>query len=1166
MTTGDDTVDAHVAAAVARERTRLADALHDGALQDLMIAKQDLIEAMDGDRRSLDGLSGHLERVTATLRVVTSAMHEDSLDELGLTEALRRIVLPLNDRGQLDVSMHVDAAADVYNDTVIRDAARQLLANVAEHACATSAEVAVSVESGELTVRVTDDGVGCDASQAALARRDGHLGLPRIARLAYRLGGSFAIGRAEPHGTVAILRLPTSALHVSRLQAVLDQAPDAFVSMSRDGRVVEWNPQAERLFGWSRSEAIGATVAELIVPPGVRPAYEQGLARLVQSGRTKAPNRSIEVEALTKGGDLFPVEVTVAEVGNAEEATFNAFVRDIGARRAGERALQAAQRQFETAFAQAPIGMALVGLDGKWLKVNHALCQIVGRTEDDLLARTFQDITHPEDLDADLAHVAALLRGDTDRYQMDKRYLHSSGEVIWIKLSGTLVRDDSGAPLHFISQIEDVTRARESQRALARSEARLRAIFEHIPAGMALRGIDGRYELVNAYVAHRLALEPEEMLGRRAEDLFPELLPVVHAQDTQLLSSGEPLTEEMRVPLGDGTTGEFHVVRYPVREEDGTITGLGSFSVDITRRKRAERELDQQRRELADAQAIARVGSWSWEPISDDAEWSDELYRIFGRDPADGPATSAKLFAYVHAADRERISAGYAAAFGAAEAFELEYRIVAGTGEVRFLHALGRREPDGRYVGTVQDVSEVREAERSLRDAEQLLGLAFDHSPLGMTLSTPDRGVVRINQAFADMIGHSITELMTQQDPTRFTHPDDHALDREHIRALLDGDEGSERWEKRYIHAGGHSVWASVSVSLLRDAEGAPSHFVAQIEDISDRKQHEAEERALRAVAELVAAGAEPEIVFAAITEEIRVLLGASVAAVARFDHTTKTGVIVGGSADNSFELVGTTFELHEGTAAAQVFRTREPTRIEALDLPPSDPLTPTVERFALAAGVAAPILVADEVWGILGAAGPHPQVPDGAELRLARFAHLASLAITNLRTLASLAHRAATDPLTGIANRRTFHERLDSEVARACRYGRDLSVLLLDVDHFKAINDTHGHPVGDLVITELARRLAAEARGSELVARIGGDEFAWLLPESDHRGAASALERVRRAIEGTPFLGVGAVTLSAGIASTSTAGDAQHLMQAADRALYRAKARSRETTGDESR
>ncbi|MDG3005851.1 hybrid sensor histidine kinase/response regulator [Paludisphaera mucosa] len=131
------------------------------------------------------------------------------------------------------------------------------------------------------------------------------------------------------------------------------------------------------------------------------------------------------------------------------------------------------EERFRGAFDSAAIGMALVAPDGRWLKVNEALCEIVGYPSGELLGRTFQDVTHPEDVDADREEARRLLAGDTPSYRMEKRYLHKDGRVVWVMLSVSLVRDGEGAPLHFVSQIEDVTARRlfEVELRRARDEA-----------------------------------------------------------------------------------------------------------------------------------------------------------------------------------------------------------------------------------------------------------------------------------------------------------------------------------------------------------------------------------------------------------------------------------------------------------------------------------------------------------------------------------------------------------------------------------------------------------------------------------------------------------------------------------------------------------------------
>ncbi|HEX4009809.1 MAG TPA: diguanylate cyclase [Solirubrobacteraceae bacterium] len=125
-----------------------------------------------------------------------------------------------------------------------------------------------------------------------------------------------------------------------------------------------------------------------------------------------------------------------------------------------------ATQLFETAFANAPIGLALVSLEGRWLKVNGALCQWLGYTEAELLTQTFQEITHPDDLDADLRQVQRLIAGEIERYAMPKRYVTRDGDEVWANLSVSLVRDDQGRPVHFISQLEDISERKRLEIAL----------------------------------------------------------------------------------------------------------------------------------------------------------------------------------------------------------------------------------------------------------------------------------------------------------------------------------------------------------------------------------------------------------------------------------------------------------------------------------------------------------------------------------------------------------------------------------------------------------------------------------------------------------------------------------------------------------------------------
>ena len=152
-------------------------------------------------------------------------------------------------------------------------------------------------------------------------------------------------------------------------------------------------------------------------------------------------------------------------------------------RKRAEEELRRSEKRFRTSMEYAAIGMALVAPDGRWLRVNRALCKIVGYCEAELLATNFQSITHPDDLEADLNFVRRMLAAEIDTYEMEKRYIHKDGHPVWIQLNVSLVRDAEGHPVHFISQIQDITeRKRQASeladaRDVALESARLKAEF-----------------------------------------------------------------------------------------------------------------------------------------------------------------------------------------------------------------------------------------------------------------------------------------------------------------------------------------------------------------------------------------------------------------------------------------------------------------------------------------------------------------------------------------------------------------------------------------------------------------------------------------------------------------------------------------------------------------
>jgi diguanylate cyclase (GGDEF)-like protein len=218
-----------------------------------------------------------------------------------------------------------------------------------------------------------------------------------------------------------------------------------------------------------------------------------------------------------------------------------------------------------------------------------------------------------------------------------------------------------------------------------------------------------------------------------------------------------------------------------------------------------------------------------------------------------------------------------------------------------------------------------------------------------------------------------------------------------------------------------------------------------------------------------------------------------------------------------------------------------------------------------LEAIVFCPLIVADRVIGTLnvwredaapGSAETMPSFsPEEAQL-IKRFAMLAALAYDNARRRELLSEQARTDELTGLFNRRHFHERLAAELARAHRDDAPVGLVLLDVDDFKRVNDVHGHPVGDQVLIAFGAVLAGHVRAGDVVCRTGGEEFAVILPDADEAEAARCAQRLVAAVRGEIWTVAGPITASAGVAvAPADAPTVAALFKAADECLLAAKA-----------
>ena len=321
------------------------------------------------------------------------------------------------------------------------------------------------------------------------------------------------------------------------------------------------------------------------------------------------------------------------------------------------------------------------------------------------------------------------------------------------------------------------------------------------------------------------------------------------------------------------------------------------------------------------------------------------------------------------------------------------------------------------------------------------------------------------------------------------------------------------------------------------------------------------QQAALRELAIAVAEMRAPEVIYELVAKQAADVAGVDAGAVVRF-RVDGVGEVVGSWRMGS-RHTGSLIPLDGAAGVAVVARTGRAARMSAAEeLAAREPgtLAPGAS-VSLPGGVAVPIRVGRELWGsLLVVARTEEWIPPDLEERLSTFAELVGLAITNTDTSARLLSQATSDPLTGLLNHRAFQERVESEVGRAQRYERPLTLVLLDLDFFKSINDAYGHQAGDTALMHAAGILERCARAGDVLGRIGGDEFALLLPETNAEQALPIAERWAAEFREAP-VGVAAhLTMSAGVSDLTHANGSRELFRLADGALYAAKSHGRDT------
>jgi diguanylate cyclase (GGDEF)-like protein/PAS domain S-box-containing protein len=682
-------------------------------------------------------------------------------------------------------------------------------------------------------------------------------------------------------------------------------------------------------------------------------------------------------------------------------------VHDVTEQKEAEEALERLNHQNELILNSAGEGIYGLDLQGKTTFVNQAATRLTGWDAEELIGRHQHDVIHHTNPDgtpypSEECPIYATLKDGAVHRIIGEVFWRKDGTSFPVEYVSTPIRE-RGEIVGAVVLFEDVTERKRAEEKLRESEERFQSLVRNATDLITVLDEDGTILYESPTVERILGYLPEERIRKNAFDfLHPDDADKSKATFTEALDNPGHVQPpvEFRLRHKDGSWRHMETTRTNLLN-DPAVKGVVANSRDITERKQTEEALkeSEERYRAVVEQSVEAI--WLFDPTSKQVLESNTAFQEMFGYAAEELKEMTNYDFVTHSRQNidfaiQRIVQERKGFFG-----ERKYRRKDGT--VLDVEVSGSVIPyDGKEVvcAVARDLTERKKAEEALKESEERFRTAFEDAPIGVALVGLDRSHLRVNRAYCQMLGYSQEELLAKPHP-EIIHPDDREKSADRIQGILE--EGAKPYaiERRYIHADGHAVWSLSNITLIRDSEGEPSHFVCLHEDITERKRME---------------------------EQLR--------------------------------------------------------------------------------------------------------------------------------------HEAFCDSLTGLPNRALFLNRLEHALSKTSREGGTVAVLFMDLDDFKAVNDSLGHDVGNDVLVQVAARLETFVRPGDTVGRIFGDEFAVLLEAPAGMEEARRIsERIQEGLD-APFDVNGQevfVSSSIGIARGETPEDQpREVLRQADLAMYAAKSRGK--------
>ena len=634
--------------------------------------------------------------------------------------------------------------------------------------------------------------------------------------------------------------------------------------------------------------------------------------------------------------------------------------------------------------------------------------------------------------------------------------------------------------------------------------------------------LDLQIHWANQMAGDSVNQDPEDLVGSYCYQVWHAgQSPCEGCPVQETIQTGKPGENQVKSP--DGRC--WYIRSRPLRSQQGDLEGVVGLTLEITERRQIEEKLNRQYELFARIERNSSVGSWEWDIANDQVWWSEELFRIFDRDPAEGaPAFSEQHCLYVFEDYKKLRQAVYdCTTYGTP--YELELRAIRKDNQIRHCIARGQAQINSegqvdRLVGSLQDITERKQKEKALLQSENYYRAIFETSGTAMFIIEYDTTISLVNSNFVDMSGYSREEIEGKKSWTEFMHPDDLDFMMEyHYLRRQNPDLVPRQYEFRFITRYGERRDMFIAVDMIPGS----NQSIASGIDITERKQVE---QALRV----------SQKKYIQENKYLENLLEYSADGIGILNQK---GRIIRWN-KQAAELTGYSFEEIQGRHFSEFYAQQEDMEQLLATLRKNGSVKGWEVSLVHKDGTPIPCSVSVSV------------LLDENENLIGSISIIRDLTAWKI-TQAKLEELSIHDSLTGLYNRNFFEEEMQR--LSQGRYN-PLGIIVCDLDGLKFVNDNLGHQSGDRIIVNAAELLRQNFRSSDIIARIGGDEFAILLPETSLETIEHMLQRLRQAVwkynNSHPEI---RLSMSMGYAvSEEKVSDMQSLFREADDRMYKEK------------